>query len=1192
VADQIERIIYKTEIDDAGYIKGIDALSASTKRFADNQKAANDTLKTNEQALKQNSERLEKARKDLETYAGTNTKYRQQLEKDVKSAERDQAKLTQLVKNNQKAYDEAAKSAQNFANISARATTVQQQTTGGKLPIVPPPGIVPPIAQTINVSQLTDLPDIINATTDEFEQLRTAIAAAEAQLATLDQESEEFKQIAPVVAQAKESLKLYDDAAKKSAGSTQSLRAQLRLGREELVKLEQQGKANTKQYTELELKVAKLTDEFSDQQARIKILASDTKLLDFGKGAITAATAAFQTYASVAILVGGENEELQKKTMQLFAAMQLLQSLEQLSNLTRREGILSTLGLSGAQSVYTAVVGASTGALRVFRLALLGTGIGTAIAAIGYLVIKYNEMADAASKAGEKQKILGEISAAAADSYGKERAELEVLVTSLKVEGLSRKEKFDIVDKLQKQFPGYFDNIKTEKDLNDKLAIAYQNAAAGILSKARAQAGQDLLGQTASERLKRELELADRIRSINNQVREEARLHGGKVAKIVKESADNQRKIAAQEFSKDVEDIDRRSKIILDAILADNAEIVRLGGKVVDPQKEKEKKEIENEFARKKSELDQKLAEVTRKEAEDESKIRVEFAKRLAKEQLDIAELLKDKKLTKKQAGILDAEAIQINKLELDKALADFRKKITDAREKISDELRDLENKNIQDQINLIQDEFDKRAVLIEFNEKRELEAAKENTQDRLDSLELDRLLLGEQAYQDAKAKIISAGELNALNILRRFAIERQDLAADSFKRILDAYKGAIAQADLIRDEGIATQIRNVSDRFLQGKISYEQFQKEITKIQKDAEAIRRDANLATQRAELKALDDRIAAIKDKASKEAKELEKARDELRGKIASADKADATQDVEDVVGAQKARIDVIVSYTNSIGQLADSVVAFWQKANEAESKALDRSISLQEKRVAAAQRIAERGNAEYLKAEEDRLTELNIKRENAARRQLAIDAALQASQILVGITGAIAKIATPGIGIAETIGAMAVIVGSLAAGYGLVKSLQGNQPRLAEGTTYLSRGKNRPGKDTIPAWLNEGEAVIPTETNKAYHPTIKAVYDGTVPPETLNTFVRNYHKLKSIPQPDYARIKETAELKINSDGKMAVAISEQNKLIMENNDLQRQTLRAMSKMSVKASIDRDGVAIMVNEFLQAKEIDKKR
>lgn len=145
-------------------------------------------------------------------------------------------------------------------------------------------------------------------------------------------------------------------------------------------------------------------------------------------------------------------------------------------------------------------------------------------------------------------------------------------------------------------------------------------------------------------------------------------------------------------------------------------------------------------------------------------------------------------------------------------------------------------------------------------------------------------------------------------------------------------------------------------------------------------------------------------------------------------------------------------------------------------------MERSIALQDKRVEAAQRIAERGNASYLKMEEEKQQELLLKQENAARRQIALNAIVQGSQILVAITSAIAsafqngKLAAPII----VAGSIATIIGSLAAGYALVKSLQQNQPSFAEGETYvggrrdarknishLHRNGEQPGRDTIPA-----------------------------------------------------------------------------------------------------------------------------
>lgn len=36
-------------------------------------------------------------------------------------------------------------------------------------------------------------------------------------------------------------------------------------------------------------------------------------------------------------------------------------------------------------------------------------------------------------------------------------------------------------------------------------------------------------------------------------------------------------------------------------------------------------------------------------------------------------------------------------------------------------------------------------------------------------------------------------------------------------------------------------------------------------------------------------------------------------------------------------------------------------------------------------------------------------------------------------------------------------------------------------------------------------NEGEAIIPTDKNRAYHPTIKAVYNGSIPASEMNKWV---------------------------------------------------------------------------------------
>lgn len=65
-----------------------------------------------------------------------------------------------------------------------------------------------------------------------------------------------------------------------------------------------------------------------------------------------------------------------------------------------------------------------------------------------------------------------------------------------------------------------------------------------------------------------------------------------------------------------------------------------------------------------------------------------------------------------------------------------------------------------------------------------------------------------------------------------------------------------------------------------------------------------------------------------------------------------------------------------------------------------------------------------------------------------------------------------------------------------------------PQFAKGT--LSVPGIDMGKDSVHAILQPGEAVIPTKTNKAYHPTIKAIYEKKISPSEINNFVMSRTK----------------------------------------------------------------------------------
>ena len=115
----------------------------------------------------------------------------------------------------------------------------------------------------------------------------------------------------------------------------------------------------------------------------------------------------------------------------------------------------------------------------------------------------------------------------------------------------------------------------------------------------------------------------------------------------------------------------------------------------------------------------------------------------------------------------------------------------------------------------------------------------------------------------------------------------------------------------------------------------------------------------------------------------------------------------------------------------------------------------------------------------------------------RRQAQDEKALAIFQATINIANAIIAAIPKGpaaIAIASAIGAaqLAVIAS---------KPI----PKFKKGSKFITGGNG--GEDDILAYLNRGEAVIPTDINKDYHKTISAIFHKSVSAKDLNNFVVN-------------------------------------------------------------------------------------
>jgi hypothetical protein len=174
--------------------------------------------------------------------------------------------------------------------------------------------------------------------------------------------------------------------------SGKSLTGQLRGLKQELAALEAAGQDGTDAFNKLLISAAKLEDQIGDTRDRVRILASDTFKFDAAVGATQALASGFEVAQGAAALFGSESEDLQKSLLKVQAAIAVANGVQQIAALVTEQSAVKTAVLTAAQATYATVVGTSTGALKVFRLALAATGVGALVLGLGLLIENFDKV--------------------------------------------------------------------------------------------------------------------------------------------------------------------------------------------------------------------------------------------------------------------------------------------------------------------------------------------------------------------------------------------------------------------------------------------------------------------------------------------------------------------------------------------------------------------------------------------------------------------------------------------------------------------------------------------------------------------------------------------------------------------------------------------------------------------------------
>ena len=168
-----------------------------------------------------------------------------------------------------------------------------------------------------------------------------------------------------------------------------------------LVEMALAGKQGTKEFREMETRAGQLRDTIGDVRQRVNALASDTPKLDLLTGAAQGIAGGFAAAQGAAALFAGENEEVQQAILKTQGAMALLNGVQQVANTLNKDSAVMVQLNAASTRAYSLAVGTSTGALKLFRLALIATGIGAIVVAVGLLVANWEKLTAAINPASK-----------------------------------------------------------------------------------------------------------------------------------------------------------------------------------------------------------------------------------------------------------------------------------------------------------------------------------------------------------------------------------------------------------------------------------------------------------------------------------------------------------------------------------------------------------------------------------------------------------------------------------------------------------------------------------------------------------------------------------------------------------------------------------------------------------------------
>jgi chromosome segregation ATPase len=204
--------------------------------------------------------------------------------------------------------------------------------------------------------------------------------------------TDEFKDIAKAVGEYKSAIIAADRAVDLYAKSTDAATGRIGELEDKLYDLALAGQSNTQEFKDLVREVANVKRAIVETDKQVDSFVERSRGFGTVVQNIELVGNAFQVVEGAAALFGDENEELQKTLVKLQAITAITSGIEQ-ARLILIDQTAQKTGIAAiAQRAYGLAVGQSTGALKIFRIALLATGVGALALGLVALISNFDKV--------------------------------------------------------------------------------------------------------------------------------------------------------------------------------------------------------------------------------------------------------------------------------------------------------------------------------------------------------------------------------------------------------------------------------------------------------------------------------------------------------------------------------------------------------------------------------------------------------------------------------------------------------------------------------------------------------------------------------------------------------------------------------------------------------------------------------